>query len=439
MAINLLSSLDPLLKDQYSPFLDRQINTADPILSLYEDGQGSGTWDGTGRRFLVGQVLTYAQSAMSISENADLPEGGIPVTGTLDVRMKFTAAALALTAQSMKLSEGSNASYISELQLQMESVTECLRRDTARIAYGDGRGALAQVNGAAALAATTVNLDNPGLRVGAVGGARYIVPGMRLAFVNPGDTAIEAVAEVATVSPTGTSITLTAGLTAAVSDNAIVYIAQDTTNVSFATGLNRNNDPMGLDGMINDEVATPTYFGLSRTTYPNLSSKVINVAGVLSEDILHQAFDFAQMRGDTQDLNASSHVIICDPSVRRAYLALTYALRRYISGDIQNPNAGTRAITGGTVSVGDVPIMVSRNAPYGEMVILNKEGMERVNSTKGFAEETGSMWKQITVSGKRRDAYVADWRGWYNCYHRFPRKSVRLKNISTVSVFYQAF
>jgi hypothetical protein len=437
MSLSTLATADPLMKDVYSPYLENQIKQADPVMALFSDGAGSAEWDGKGRQFLIGTILSLANSNMAIGMGSNLPESGVPKGGTFKVKLKHIHDSISLDAQSLYLTEGNKNSFQSELSLQMESVTEGLIKTVQRAAYGNERGAYAQVSAAVAIGATVIPVDNAGMFVNAVGGAKFISPGMVFAVLDPADAVLVTTFTVLSVAEDGLSVTTTAPTTVAIVDNSILYRAQKEGITDIATQTNKSYDFMGLDGMINDATGAPTYFGLSRTLFPNLSSKVINVGGALSDDVLQQSVDAIQARGASGSVDPSNVKILCEYGFRRAYLTLTTALRQYTGESLKTRDAGSNATTGSSnMLLGGLEILPSRNAPYGEAFFVSKSGLRKVMSKVGWLEETGSMWKQLSNAGGRLNAYVADWQYWGAWIHTRPRECVRLKGITGVSNVY---
>lgn len=436
-----LATFDPFLKDVYGPYLEKEgFNDADAILPLFQDGSANAEWDGNGRQWRVAVLLQHAYSGMAIGEGSFLPEGGSSVAGNLLVPQRFVHSAVELSAQVMNLTEGPNAAFANGLRVEMESMMASNRKMMTRIAWGDGKGAIAQVNGAVLVGATTVNVDNPALLVGAIGGNRYIFPGMKLAVLDPTDTTFVTTLNVTAVSATGTSITVTA-TTVAIADNSILYLSNTTgTFTSIAQNSNKNYEPVGLRGLINDAVGTPTYFGLSRSLFPNIASTNVAIGGAIDDATLQTQFNRVQMLGMTDSIDPGEVKMICEPAVRGALVTLQQLLRRYTGEALMNPDGGTRAVTNrSNLTYGGVEIIASHNAPYGELLILNTSGLQKVVRLEGWASETGAIWKQVVQSGGRLDRYVADYRKWCNFFHRNPKNSVRLTGITANTVFFPVF
>lgn len=431
-----LAGHDAMLKDIYGPLMNQQ-DQLDPGVSIFEEaGSGEGSWDGTGRRYLVGCILRLGKSGQSVGELGFLPEAIDPLGGVFVITPTYDYDSVGMTYQSMNLTEGSSASFISAMDLNMKSVLEGRQKRVGRKMYGTGRGVIAQANGAVAIGGVTVTVDNPGLVIGSFGGSRYISPTMRLGVVDPTDTTLLGVVTVLTV-PTSSTFTI-APATFTIPDNALFYQANATGATSFTQALSRNNEHLGFGKMINDGATDPTYLGLNRVTFPQLGSRVINVGGALSDDVVQQLQHAVQHLGSSPRMNASEYCWLGESAVQRAYVALTVNLRRYINvADRMNPDGGTRAnLNNENLEIGGIPFIMSPNANYGEMFLVHKPSMRKMSRDSGWITTTGSIWKQVTSGGNRQDAYVADYR-WVEAYWCVePRNCGKLTGLTVNNIFF---
>jgi hypothetical protein len=154
-----------------------------------------------------------------------------------------------------------------------------------------------------------------------------------------------------------------------------------------------------------------TYHNVSRTTYPIMKSYVVTGVGPLSLDAMQQPIDATSIRvGKHVNLLAMEH------AVRRAYLALLEPDRRYTGADLSRPDGGTAAAkkpTGRSITFGDIPFLVDRDAPYGMIFGINTESWVRYAETDGeWAQNEGSVLKWVNGF----DEYTAFYRIFEN-YH----------------------
>lgn len=127
--------------------------------------------------------------------------------------------------------------------------------------------------------------------------------------------------------------------------------------------------------------------GVDRQTYPVFRSYVQSSVGALSLDAMQKAFDAAETKGQ-----GNITEMWCEHSVRRAYLQLLEADRRYTSEKLMRPDGGTSAVKGGDVTFGGVPFKTERDFPYGFIVGLDTDTLQRYVNVRGqWEDEDGNV------------------------------------------------
>jgi hypothetical protein len=247
-----------------------------------------------------------------------------------------------------------------------------------------------------------------------------------LVGINPGTGAIRAntLHTVSSVAAAGTSYTATAAV-AGITDNDYLVRAMHTSITDVAdTGYQK--EFTGLLGLVDDGTYLSTLHNLNRTTYPLVQSTVIGSIGALSADVIQRAIDVADQRGDgnTSDL-------IMHHSVRRAYIAMTDADRRYTAGDLSRPDAGTVAAKKQSLTFGGIPIMEEKYAPYGMIFGLDRSGFSRYVLVSGeWADEDGAVLSRIGTGTSAQDAFEAFYRIWDEFHCDYPSRNWRLDGIT---------
>lgn len=329
------------------------------------------------------------------------------------------------------------SSFATPLKLQMDGITIGARAQMARMMWGDGRGALAQVSAAAAIGATTIAVDNPQLNVGAVGGAKFIRENMILAVFDPTDTTLVGMLTVTGVASTGLSFTV-AATTFAIADNSILYHGNIATNTSATLGTSRNNECMGLRGMVNNAAGFQNYFSIDRAISPQMSSQVSDGSGGLSEDLLQRNFDAIQVLGDDEEGKVDNIKILCEHGVRRAYLAIQSANRRFMGEFTEKRDFASAAVQNKmNLTFGGFEIIADYGAPYGEMILFDKSGARMVEQKNEWVDKTGSIWNQ--AASPRNASFVADYTVWKNAYHLYPRACARITAIPATNIYIRRF
>lgn len=426
-----LTSWDPVLKDDYAPAIVNQLAEENNILAFMEKEVPDESWQG--RKKVQPIKIGRNWSVGSIGAGGALPQAGRSAYKDFEIPMRDTYGRVGFERMVIEQSKNKKGAWAQVIPSEMDALVEDLSFSRNRMAWGYGSGILALVNGAVSAAATTVNVDAPGNVAGSIMGNRYLfgdaTSGMFLAFLHPSTFAIEHTAFVSSVAAAGTSIVIdTAAPAGGISDNALIVLAQNPTQHS------RNKEPEGILAGVDDGTYVDTYHALSRTTYPILKSHVVTGIGGLSLDAIQQLIDAQSIKvGKNVDFFA------CEHAVRRAYLTLLEADRRYSGADLMRPDGGTAAAkkpTGKKITFGDIPIMEDRDAPYRMLFGINKESWIRYCMDEGsWADEDGSVIKW--VSGF--DQWTAFFKIIDNFHCQSPNKNFRGEGIDVNQLVVHSF
>jgi hypothetical protein len=88
-------------------------------------------------------------------------------------------------------------------------------------------------------------------------------------------------------------------------------------------------------------------------------------------------------------------LILMHHSVRREYIKLLDADRRYSGADLQSPDGGTKAMKQGDLTVGEIPIKAIRTIGLAQVYFLDtkKSGFKRYVAEPGkFMDRDGLVW-----------------------------------------------
>ncbi|HWR72783.1 MAG TPA: phage major capsid protein [Nitrospirota bacterium] len=420
MAGETLSVLDGLLKDVYQDIITEQVGTFSAVQQSFEkitDAQ----WEG--RYAIEGTVMSLNEGVGAIGEDANLPTAGYFDPQQFKIPMKYVYGSFQMTKPMMAAAETSKGAFKNATRYSMESMVRNLKRERARMLWGAGTGILAYTNTSGAV--TTLAVDTPGGVTGTLG-ARYLRKNMIIACINPGDGTLRSgtVTTISGIAATGLSATIPS---TTITENDYVVRANTATETA-AAGTSYNKEPMGILGLIDNATYLETLHNLSRTTYPQLKSRVHSSVGALTLDAIQTNFDIASQQGDAEISSLAAH-----HSVRRAYLALLEADRRYSGGDLKAPDGGTKVVKRGSyVTFGDVPIIEDKYAPYGMIFGIDKNHMKRYVNIEGeWANESGAILRQ--VSGK--DTWTAFYRIFENYHCSRPNTCFRMDGVTATAVY----
>jgi len=382
-----LSQWDPLFKDDYAPAIVNQLGDENVILKFMESETPDDTWQG--RKKVIPIKIGRNWATGSIGAGGRLPQAGRSAYENFEVPMRDTYTRVGFERWVIEQSRNKKGSWQQVIPAEMEAATEDLAFQRNRVCWGYGSGILALVNGAQN-ADTTIEVDSPGNVAGSVMGNRYLfgddTSGMFVAFLDSNNV-VQGTGTITGYSAAGTSITVDTPITC--DDNAKIVMAQNASQNSY------NKEPEGILAGIDDGTYVGTYHGLSRTQYPILKSHIVTGVGALSLDAIQQPIDAVSIRvGKTIDFFAAEH------AVRRAYLALLEADRRYTGANLMAPDGGTKAAkkpTGKAITYGDIPIVVDRDAPYRMLFGINKGSWTRYVENEGqWADDDGHVMKWVS-------------------------------------------
>jgi hypothetical protein len=311
---------------------------------------------------------------------------------------------------------------------EMEGLIKDLARREEYALTLDGRGVLARVDDATPSGSTTLGVDSPGGITGDDFGNRFIMARQYVGFINPATGALRTgIRQVSSVASSGDSIVLATACDASVADNDYVVQAANSS-VTDPLDTSYENAFWGIMALVDDGTYRSNYFGVDRDIYDAYCSYVKASTGALSADVMQQAADVVD-----QKLNGKTDLLVMHHAVRRVYIALTYADRRYAQAHLQRPDAGTAAFTQGDLTMGEVEIKAVRDFPLSVVMGLDRKQMDGVKyeSEPGkWVDEDGRVLVRVGSGSSARDAFEA----WYRIrrqYHlRNPGVCWRLDGIT---------
>jgi len=366
-----------MLKEWYEPRTVSQIENKTRLLKSFNEVDGP-TVDG--RRVVFPLHIGRNTGVMSSVEGATLPTAGRQNFVDVHIPLRKTVGRINITKDVIDASRSNRGSFKRAMSTEMDGLVRDISDYRNEMLCGYGTGVVAIVSSTGAGSATTVTIDSPGGFAGTTNPNRYIQSGQLLALIRAG--AVIGVFTVVAPVESGSYNTFTVAansLTATDNDDLVRAAATGSTVV---TDTDWHNPVMGLFGLVDDSTYVQTLHGVNRVTYPVFKSYVMSSVGALSLDAMQRAFDAADMKG-----NGTISEMWCEHGVRRAYLTLLEADRRYTSEKLMNPDGGTKAVKGGDVTFGGVPFKVERDFPYGFIVGVDNDVLERYTNVRGQWED----------------------------------------------------
>lgn len=394
-------SLSGLEKDVYEKSISEGVNNSFDLKDWFKveeadyNGGAGHVWSHHHGRN-VSPFWANEDSAYPVAGNQQHSKGRIG--------MKKIMGRIRMTEEAMEDLVSSEASFRNGMTDEKTRLIDDLARKENQSIGMDGRGVLALVD-ESSLNDTTLELDAPGNITGDVFGNRFVDVGMFLAAVNPATGALRtSIKKVTAVAASGLSVTVDSGTHTGWADND--YVVQ-AANASVTDILDTSYEAQawGLPALIDDGTNRANYFGIDRDTVTSLESYVVSSVGAMSMDVAQRTSDVM-----FQKLGGLVNAIGMHTSVRREWLKITDADRRYTGSDLRNPDPSTKAFTQGDITVDDVKIKALRNIGLAQVYFLDtaKSGFTRYVAEPGkFMDRDGSMWVREGTGTSARHAYEA--------------------------------
>lgn len=397
-----------LYKDVFEEGIAEGVNNVNPLTDIFKEEKVDYK-GGKGHTFVA--HVGRNPSPMFVAEDGAFAGAGAQrhINGTVQIRKMM--ARIRLTQESMDDSVSSEAAWRSAKKDEMTRIIDDIAKREEFSLSCDGRGILAACSGTPST--TTVALKNPGNVVNTSFGNRFIQVGMFLAAINPANGSIRtggtSIVKVTTTDDAGANVTTDAAPTSWVDGDYVVQAAN--SSVSDVLDTSYEHAYWGLPALIDDGTNRANYFEVQRSLVPLYKSYVLTSAGALATDAMQRTADVLY-----QKLNGNVDRLLMHPSVRREFLKLTEADRRYQYGPSDNnrTDPGTKAFKdpAGDVAMGEVPVTPIRTLGLDQVYFLDTKRMsakQYVAEPGRFVDEDGSILVRDGVGDNARHAFEAWW------------------------------
>lgn len=365
-----LSTLDAILKTQYLPVLNEQLNNATVLFSRLEKDYDSVV----GKNFTMALHTDYNLSVAARTEGATLPTAGTQVYTNATVPMKYLYGGISLTGQTLKAAKVSEGAYIQALDSEMKGLMTDFKRSLNKQVWGDGTGLLATCGTSGP--STTVLVDSTAnLRVN---------QRIDITTITSGATGAGALGAYVESITDATHFVCSASVNVT---NALAVYREGSRTIVSGAGV--GIECMGMNGIFS---ATSVLQGLDPATSTYWKANVIAHNIAISETIMQRAFDTTETNSDGE-----ATAIYTTHGVRRSYQALLAGKKQYV-----NP----LQLKGGWTALdyNGIPLIVDKDAPSGKVFFANENALKFYRlSDLEWMEEDGAILNR--VSGV--DAYSA--------------------------------
>jgi hypothetical protein len=396
-----------LFKDVFEEGIAEGVNNSNPLSDIFKrettDYKG-----GKGPTFVA--HVGRNPSPMFVAEDGAFATAGAQrhIQGSVDIRKMM--ARLRLTQEAMDDSVNSVASWKSAKKDEMTRIVDDIAKREEFALSCDGKGILCALTAATPTNdGTALTVKNPGNIANASFGNRFVQPGMYLAAISPADGSIRTgIVKVVSVDSAGAIINIDAAVNAAWLQNDYVVQAANST-VTDTLDTSYEKAYWGLPALVDDGTNRATYFGVNRSQAPSYKSYVVASSGALATDVMQRTADVVY-----QTLGGEINLLLMHPSVRREYIKLTEADRRYSSaaGDAKQSDPGTVAFKQGDLTLGEVTVKAIRTLGLDQVYFLDTTRMgakQYVAEAGRFVDDDGSVLVRDGVGDNARHAFEAWW------------------------------
>lgn len=391
------------MKSDYAPLIRDQVNNSNIVSKFRKAHKDENQWQGNEYVVQLHTGRNY-QGVKSTGESGFLGVAGNQAYSKLSIPIRDLKGRFGITAEVIKATESKAGAAAPALTRETEGLAKDIERQLNRQLFGYGQGTLALA--ASGTGATVQTVNNPGGVAGTTNPTRFIKANMYVAFTATDGTNVR-VMQVSSVNNANNSITLASTLTSNTGDLISVGSTAGSTNSSSF-----NKEPMGLLGIVDQTTYVNNPFGIDRNSAANsiYFSSVYTSAGALSEDLLYRWIDNQEeISGERVD-TLFSHF-----SIRREYLKLTQADRRYSGTDLRNSDAGQDF--GATMTFGGVKWAIDKDAPYGTLIGAHTDNLFAIYLEEGNWEAWGGQdGGQLLRPVADKTDYEAVWLMMLNFY-----------------------
>jgi hypothetical protein len=272
MATITTTTLGQLLKNLYAPWeIEHLVNHTYPVLNSCA-AKGSAQLGGAGFFFPV--RVEGAEGHAYISESQDLPGGRNTTVRQAQVSPTVHAGVVQLTGLSVAVTQGNAMAFARSFDENVSQTIEAMSAYKEGVLFRDGTGQLATFAEDPDAIETELTMSDVG----------FLREGMYCDVI---DSALDGTQHNSAVKITGVdwvnkTATFDTALAAAGAIGDFLYITGSQVSGTAET----SKEPIGLEGAL---LASGTYLGIARATYPNWNANLMTASSFFDEDVLLRA------------------------------------------------------------------------------------------------------------------------------------------------------
>lgn len=372
MAGATLTTADAALKEWYLPGAREQLNNEIPFLAQVEKNYEMIE----GRRAVLSLHMSRNSGVGARPELGTLPTAGSQGYAEERVPVYRQYGSIQLSGPSIRAMKSNSGSFVRQTESEMTGVTNDLKRDVSRQAWGDQSGKIVTLGTTSntvkvTVATTATAVQMRGLSVGMV-------------------IDIGTVASPTTVVSAATIVSIddTVGASYVTIDSAVTTSSSHFIFRSGSVGVNTSYEINGAQSIVS---SAGTLFNVNPSTYPKWKSYVNGNSGTnraLSENLMATVVQNVQIQSGDYPKAA-----ICSDGVFRAYSSLLTSLKR--STNTTQLKGGYSALDFNAAS-GTIPVTWDRDCPSNKVFFFNWDNLLEVREADWeFMDEDGAVLSRV--------------------------------------------
>jgi hypothetical protein len=415
------TDLTEAMKIIFGDSLINNVVTDSELLDIFEEGSGIKTDQTTGGRYIeTAQLFNLPAGVGARGESGYIPVPRGPLIKNSRIELKKILGSVEMSGDVLKRVRTDIGAFVNWGEQSMPKLVERLRNEMDRMLLGYGSGVKARVN--AATPATNLIVDSA-FGVAGLGGALFqFQKGETIrAATTAAGTTLRANKMVVEDVDHANGYMVVDALSTALADNDFLAEGDEADN-SFG------KEPMGLLGIVDDGDILATFQNLARATYSAWRGHVFDAQAApfaagqkLTEEVVVYADDTSYQRGGAMiDLFVTSR-----DGLR--------TLWKDLKGDrsFNDPRSFTGGKGGIFMVLGDrtVPVRVARKMPPSLAFGITRGTLKKwMLKSFEWDDTTGSLFRQVTDSTGRKDAFYAYGTTHLETGSEDPQKNFRIEN-----------
>lgn len=416
--------MSDIMKETYGESFENNIEKETEVLSVIKKAEGFSVIDGPdGKQINLSHVFSSGGGVGSMLEDDYLYTPTVPTAKQSQITIKQHTATVELSGRTLRRVKKGPAAFISW-------ASEALPRKAARLAFhrdrmmvGAGTGILFRINQATPDGSDGV--DSAYGIAGLEGALNLILRDDNTKWSpNANGSSPRALTAKFTSGDFDTQIATFDQLPTAGADNDYVFLGDANVNSSGA------RESMGLEGLIDNGDVLATLQGLSRTTYPELKSQVIDSSsGSWGSQLTEEIMDYADAQCYERGNMGRPSTILVNRSGQRSFWK-TLKGDRVLNdpkGNFQGGKAKLKMLLGDRI----VDVVAARKVPSSRCYGIDGRTIKRFRIGKGRWDDTdGSVWNRSVDGTGRKDAFFAVYVEEEECGIGDPAQSFKITNLA---------